>query len=105
MKATTTQFAQHVPPRPAMTHRESDAERIAGLVSCFGIGLGVLTALVGTGYYLGHRSAPGSTEMWQVGLLVGGEIALVIPALAFIFRCVAGRAGAQAVQRGGRAGS
>jgi hypothetical protein len=71
--------------------KQSNAERVAELVSCFAIGLGVLTALVGTGYYVMHRNAPGSREMWQFGLLVGGEIALVIPALAFIFRCVSRR--------------
>lgn len=67
-------------------------DRTAMLIRRFAVAISVFVCLAATAVYMRHRGVPGSKELWELGLLVGAEIALVTTGLSFVAQSIAYRA-------------
>ena len=78
-------------PRP-LRKAQHPIDRISNWVRSAAIALGFLVCATSTGLYFVHPDAPGSVEWWQLGMLIGFEIALVTAGSTLVVSCVAHRA-------------
>lgn len=67
-------------------------DRPAMLIRRFAVAISLFVCIAATAVYLRHRGVPGSKELWELGLLVGAEIALVTTGLSFVAQSIAQRA-------------
>ena len=67
-------------------------DRTAMLIRRSAVAISLFVCLAATAVYLRNRGAPGSKELWELGLLVAAEIALVTTGISFVAQSIAHRA-------------